>query len=121
MFKIETTMRSDAGGIAPTVSDRVKLISVIPTCGTRLTIDTCAGGGICPRGSDQTAQKDTTVATTQFATAPDHSAHGNVDELHLEIHKFQVLCNEADAVYSNFESWQDISRVTGSSLMKVTK
>ena len=50
--KIETTMRSDAGSSAPTESERVRLTSAIPTC------DTCAGGGICPRGSDQTAQRD---------------------------------------------------------------
>ena len=42
---------------------------------------TCAGGGICPRGSDQTAQRDTTVATTQLVTAPDESVHGSVDEM----------------------------------------
>ena len=50
----------------------------------------------CPRGSDQTAQRDTTVATTQFATALDDSAHGNVDGAHFESHKFQVRCNAAD-------------------------
>ena len=62
-------------------------------------MDTCAGGGICPRGSDQTAQRDTTVAT-QFVTALDDSAHGNVDETHFESHKFQVQCNEADVGFS---------------------
>ena len=76
---------------------RIKLISSIPTCETCLT---CAGGGICPRGSDQTAQRDTTVATTQFVTAPDDSAHGDVDETHFESHKFQVRCNEADVGFS---------------------
>ena len=94
--EIETTMTSDAGGTAPTGSERVKLISAISTCETCLMTDTCAGGGISPRGSDQTAQRDTTVATTQFVTALDDSAHGNVDETHLENHKFQVQCNEAD-------------------------
>ena len=58
-------------------------------------MDTCAGGGICPRGSDQTAQRDTTVAT-QSVTALDDLAHGNVDETHFKSHKFQVRCNEAD-------------------------
>ena len=62
--------------------------------------DTCAGGGICPRGSRQTARKDATVTTTQFVTALDDSAHGNVDELHFESHKFQVQCNEADVGFS---------------------
>ena len=93
--KIETTMRSDAGSTAPTESERVRLTSAIPTCKTCLMMDTRAGGGICPRGSDQTAQRDTTV-TMQFVTALDDSAHGNVDETHFENHKFQVRCNEAD-------------------------
>ena len=93
--KIETTMRSDAGSTAPTESERVRLASAIPTCKTCLMMDTCAGGGICPRGSDRTAQRDTTV-TTQFVTALDDSAHGHVDETQFENHKFQVRCNEAD-------------------------
>ena len=99
--KIETTMRSDAGSTAPTGSERVKLISAISTCETCLMTDTCAGGGICPGGSDQTAQKDATAATTQFVTALDDSAHGSVDELHFESHKFQVQCNEADVGFSS--------------------
>ena len=82
--------------IAPTESGRVKLTSAIPTCETCLMTDTCAGGGICPRGSDQTAQRDTTVATTQSVTALDDSAHGNVDETHFGNHKFQVRFDEAD-------------------------
>ena len=86
--EIETTMRSDACGTAPTGSERVKLKSAIPTCETCLMIDTCAGGGICPRGS------------AQFVAAPDDSAHGNVDESHVESHKFQVRCNEADVGFS---------------------
>ena len=93
-------MRSDAGSTAPTGSGRVKLTPAIPTCKTCLMTDTCAGGGICPEGSDQTAQRDTTVASTQFVTAPDDSAHGNVDETHFESHKFQVRCDEADVGFS---------------------
>ena len=50
---------------------------------------------ICPSGPDQTAQRDTTVATPSV-TALDDSAHGNVDETHCENRKFQVRCNEAD-------------------------
>ena len=98
--KIETTMRSDAGGTAPTGSGRGRFTSAIPTCETCQITDTCAGGGICPRGYDQTAQRDTMVASTQFVTAPDDSAHGNVDETHFESHKFQVRCNEADVGFS---------------------
>ena len=58
-------------------------------------MNTCADGGIYPRGSDRIAQRDTTVAT-QPVTALDDSAHGNLDETHFENHKFQVRCNEAD-------------------------
>ena len=88
-------MRSDAGSTAPTGSGRVELTFAIPTCKTCLMMDTCAGGGISPRGSDQTAQKNTTVST-QSVTALDDPAHGNVDETHFENHKFQVRCDEAD-------------------------
>ena len=107
--KIGTTMRSDAGSTAPTGSGRVRLTSAIPTCETCLMTDTCAGGGICPRGSVQTAQRDTTVATTQFVTAPDDSAHGNVDETHFESHKFQVQCNEADVGFSISSAGKNIA------------
>ena len=107
--KIETTMRSDAGSTAPTGSRRVRLTSAIPTCETCLMTDTCAGGGICPKGSDQTAQRDTTVATTQSVTALGDSAHGNVDETHFVNHKFQVRFDEADVGFVIFECWQNIT------------
>ena len=107
--KIERTMMSDAGSTAPTGSERVKLTSAIPTCETCLMTDTCAGEGICPGGPSQTAQKDATVATTQLVTAPDDSAHGNVDESHFECHKFQVQRNEADVDFFYFERWQNIA------------
>ena len=74
----------------------MRLTSAIPTCETCLMIDTCAGGSICPRESDQTAQRDTTVATTQFVTALVDSAHENVNETHFESHMFQVRCSETD-------------------------
>ena len=106
--KIETTMRSDAGSTAPTGSGRVRLTSSIPTCKTCLMMDTCADGGICPRGSDRIAQRDTTVAT-QSVTALDDSAHGNVDETHFESHKFQVRCSEADVGFVHSERWQNIA------------
>ena len=107
--KIETTMMSDVCSTTPTGSGRVRLTSTIPTCEKYLMTDTCAGGGICPRGSDQTALRDTMVATTQFVTALDDSAHGNVDEMHFESHKFQVQCNEADVGFFYFERWQNIA------------
>ena len=103
------------------MTERVKLISAIPTCETCLMIDTCAGGGISPRGSDQTAQKDTTVATTHFVTAPDDSAHGNADESHFESHMFQVHATKQMSVFLFRALARHRSRVTGSSLMQVTK
>ena len=92
-------MRSDAGSTAPTGSGCVRLTSAIPTCETCLMTDKCAGGSICSRGSDQTAQRDTTVST-QSVTALGDSAHGNVDETHFENHKFQVRFDEADVGFS---------------------
>ena len=53
--KTETTVVSDAGSTALTESGRVRLTSAIPTRDTCLMTDTCAGRGICPRGSDRTA------------------------------------------------------------------
>ena len=47
-FNVETMMRPDAGSTAPTGTERVKLISAIPTFETFLMRDTGAGGGICP-------------------------------------------------------------------------
>ena len=61
--KVETTMRSDAGSTSPTGTELVKLISAVPTCETCWMRDTCAGEGICLRGSDQTVQNDTTVVS----------------------------------------------------------
>ena len=80
---VETMMRSDAGGTAPTGTERVKLTYVFETCETFLMWDNCAGGGICRRGSDQTAQNDTTATTMQLATAQDDPVHGNVGKAHL--------------------------------------
>ena len=61
----------DAGSTAPTGSERVKLISAISTCETCLMTDTCAAEVSKRIGS-------TAVATTQFVTALDDSAHGNM-------------------------------------------
>ena len=66
----KTMTRPDAGSTVPTGTERVQFTHVIPTCETCLMMDACAGGGICPRGSDQTAHNDTTVATIQLVTAP---------------------------------------------------
>ena len=95
-------MRPDAGGTAPTGTECVKIISAIPTCETFLMWDKCAGGGICPRGSDQTAQKDTTAATMQLVTAPDDPVHGNVGKSHFGSRngrKLQVQHDEGDVSF----------------------
>ena len=62
----DTTLRSDAGSTAPNKTECVKLSPTISTCGTFRMWDICAGGGICQRGPDQTAQNDTTVETVQL-------------------------------------------------------
>ena len=76
---LSSTTRSSwkACATPPTRSDDANHVSTSQMMGT------CAGGGICPRGSNQTAQRDTTVATTQVVKAPDDSAHGSVDETHF--------------------------------------
>ena len=107
-FNVETMMRLDAGSTAPTGTERVKLISAIPTRETFLMMDTCAGGGICPRGSDQTAQNDTTVVTMQLVTAPDDPVHGNVGKSHFgsrDGRKLQVQNDEGDVSFSHCEHW----------------
>ena len=95
-------MRPDAGSTAPNGTERVKLTSAIPTCAKFLLRDTCAGGGICPRGSVQTAQNDTTVVTMQLVTAPDDPAHGNVGKSHFgsrDGRKLQVEHDEGDVSF----------------------
>ena len=58
-------------------------------------IDTRASGGTCPRGSDQTAQKDTTVAIMQLGKTHFGSRDGR---------KLQVQHDEGD-VSSPIEHW----------------
>ena len=92
-----TTLRSDAGSIAP------KLTCAIPTCETFLMVGTCAGGSICPRGSDPTAQKDTTVVTMQLVTALDDPVHGHVGKTHFgsrDGRKLQVQHDEGGVSFS---------------------
>ena len=99
---VETMMRPDAGSTAPTGTERVKLTYVVPTCETVLMWDKCAGGGICPRGSDQTAQNDTTAATMQLVTAPDDPVHGTVGKSHFgsrDGRKLQVQHDEGDVSF----------------------
>ena len=58
-----------------------------------------AEASICPRGSDQTTQKDATVVTLQLLTALDHPAHGNVGKSHFgsrDGRKLQVQHDEGD-------------------------
>ena len=95
----DVEMRPEAESTAPTGTERVKHTKTILTCETFLMIDTCVGGGICPRGSDRTAQKDTTAATVQLVTAPDDPAHGHVGKTHYGLRdgrKLQVRHDEGD-------------------------
>ena len=94
--------RPDAGSTALTGTERLKLTFVIPTSETFLMWDKCASGGICPRGSDQTAQSDTTVVRMQLVTTPDHPAHGNVGKSHFDSRdgrKLQVQHDEGDVSF----------------------
>ena len=101
----------------------VKLVSAIPRCETFLMMDTCAGGGICPRVSDQTAQNNTTVVTKQLVTAPDDPVHGTVGKLNFgsrDGRKLQVQHVEGDLsfpIVSSGESSQRGNRFAGCQAM----
>ena len=100
--KIETTMVSDA-------------------CETCLMTDTCAGGDICLRGSDQTAQRDTTVVITQFVTALDDSANEMWMRRNSKATRFRSNATKQMSVIQFRVLAKHRYRVTGSSWMKVTK
>ena len=66
-------------------------------------MDTCAGGSTFPRGFDQGAQDDPTVAPVQLATAKDDPVHGDVGKRsHFDLRdgrNFEVRYNEADVSF----------------------
>ena len=92
-------MRPGAGGIAPAETQRVGPIAAIPSNETYLMMDTCTGGSIFPRGFDQSATDDPTVAPVRLSTATDDPVHGDADKKSLfclrDGRKFQVRYNEA--------------------------
>ena len=63
------------GSIAP-AEQHVKSIAAIPSNETYLMMDTYAGANIPPRGFDQSATDDSTVAPVQLSTATDDPMHG---------------------------------------------
>ena len=66
-------------------------------------MDTCAGGSIFPRGFDQSARDDPTVAPVQLATASDDLVHRDAGKRsHFGLRdgrKFQVRYNEAEVSF----------------------
>ena len=96
-------MRPGAGSIAPVETKHVRPTAAIPSNETYLMMDTCAGGSIFPRGFDQSAVDDPTVAPVQLATATDDPVHGNAGKKsHFGLRdgrKFQVRYNEADVSF----------------------
>ena len=66
-----------AGSIAPAETTHVKPTAAIPSNETYLMMDTCAGARFFPRGIDQSATDDSTVAPVQLSTAKDDPVHGN--------------------------------------------
>ena len=94
-------MRRGAGSIAPVETKYVIPIAAIPSHETYLMMDTCAAGSIFPRGFDQSAVDDPTVAPVQLATATDDPVHGDAGKKsHFGLRdgrKFQVRYNEADS------------------------
>ena len=75
----------------------------IPSNETYLMMDTCAGASILPRGFDQSATDDSTVAPVRLSTATDDPVHGDAGKKSCiglrDGPKFQVRYNEADVSF----------------------
>ena len=69
--------RPGAGSFAPAETQRVSPIAAIPSNETYLMMETCAGASIFPRGFDQSAADDSTVAPVRNSTATDDPVHGD--------------------------------------------
>ena len=68
----EQAVRSPgAGSIAPAETQQARPIAAIPSNETYLMMDTCAGASIFPRGCDQSATDDSTVAPVRLSMATD--------------------------------------------------
>ena len=75
-------MRSPgAGSFALAETQRVRSIAATPSNETYLMIDTCAGASIFPRGFDQNATDDSTVAPVQLSTATRSGERGCREEI----------------------------------------
>ena len=96
-------MRPGAGSIAPAETKHVRPIAAIPSNETYLMMDTCAGASIFPRGFDQSATDDSTVAPERLSTATDDPVHGDAGKKSCvglrDGRKFQVRYNEADVCF----------------------
>ena len=100
-FSSEQTVRSPgAGSFALAETQRVRPIAAIPSNETYLMMDTCAGASIFPRGFDQNATDDSTVAPVRHSTATDDPVNGDAGKKSCfglrDGRKFQVRYNEAD-------------------------
>ena len=76
-FSEQALRRPGAGSIAPAETQHVRPIAATPSNETSLMMDTCAGASIFPRGFDQSATDDSTVAPGQLSTATDDPVHGD--------------------------------------------
>ena len=72
----------------------VRPVVAIPTNEAYLMMDTCAGANIFPRGFDQSATDDLTVAPVQISTPTDDPVHGDSGKKSCfglrDVRKFQV-------------------------------
>ena len=103
-FSSEQTVRSPgAGSFAPAETQRARPIAAIPSNETYLMMDTCAGASIFPRGFDQNATDDSTVAPVRLSTATDDPVNGDAGKKSCfglrDGRKFQVRYNEADVSF----------------------
>ena len=82
------------GSIAPVETKHVRPIAAIPSNETYLMMDTCAGASIFPRGFDQSATDDSTVAPLRHSTETDDPVHGDAGKKscfgYRDGRKFQV-------------------------------
>ena len=97
-------MRSlGAGSIAPAETQQLRPSAAIPSNETYLVMDTCAGASIFPRGFDQSATADSTVAPERLSTTTDDPVHGDAGKTSCfglrDGRKFQVRYNEADVSF----------------------
>ena len=103
-FSSEQAVKSPgAGSIALAETTHLIPITAIPSNQTYLMMDTCAGASIFPRGFDQSATDDSTVAPVRLSTATDDPVNGDSGKKSCfglrDGRKFQVRYNEADVSF----------------------